>query len=240
MSVLKRFSDIMSANINSLLDKYEDPAKMVDQIIRDLNDDLGKIKAETASVMAAQSRAEREVSDLNSQISKMMDYAKRAVAAGNDDDARKFLQKKVDLEQSLNVSTAKLSIAKENTDKMKAMYKKVTGQIEELNQKRSEIKAKMAAAKMQQKVNDLGSSLNGAEAGMSSFARMEEKANKILDEANAMAELNDVTEEDSVDDLMSKYSGGSSSAIDDELAALKGGNSSNKDDEIEKMLKDLK
>lgn len=44
MSILKRFTDIMSANINSLLDKCEDPAKMVDQILRNLNDDLGKVK----------------------------------------------------------------------------------------------------------------------------------------------------------------------------------------------------
>ena len=52
--ILKRFGDIMSANINSLLDKCEDPEKMIDQYLRDMQDDLGKVKAETASVMAAE------------------------------------------------------------------------------------------------------------------------------------------------------------------------------------------
>ena len=60
MSILKRFSDIMSSNINALLDKAEDPVKMIDQLMRNLNDDLNKVKAETASVMAEETRAKRE------------------------------------------------------------------------------------------------------------------------------------------------------------------------------------
>ena len=60
MGILQRFTDIMSANVNALLDKAEDPAKMVDQYLRDLESDLGKVKAETAAVMAEEKRAERE------------------------------------------------------------------------------------------------------------------------------------------------------------------------------------
>ena len=64
MGILTRFKDIMSANINALLDKCEDPEKMIDQYMRNLESDLGKVKAETASVMAenlmsAQSRLTR-------------------------------------------------------------------------------------------------------------------------------------------------------------------------------------
>ena len=55
-NILKRFTDIMSANINALLDKAEDPAKMVDQYIRDIESDLGNVKAETAAVMAAEKK----------------------------------------------------------------------------------------------------------------------------------------------------------------------------------------
>lgn len=59
MSILGRFKDIMSSNINALLDKAENPEKMVDQYLRNLNSDLGKVKAETASVMAEEQRAKR-------------------------------------------------------------------------------------------------------------------------------------------------------------------------------------
>ena len=45
--ILSRFKDIMSSNINALLDKVEDPNKMIDQYLRNLESDLGKVKAET-------------------------------------------------------------------------------------------------------------------------------------------------------------------------------------------------
>ena len=61
MSVLKRFTDIMSSNINALLDKAEDPVKMADQLARNLTSDLGKVKAETASVIAEEKRSKREL-----------------------------------------------------------------------------------------------------------------------------------------------------------------------------------
>ena len=50
--IIARFKDIMSSNINALLDKAENPSKMIDQYLRNLESDLGKVKAETASVMA--------------------------------------------------------------------------------------------------------------------------------------------------------------------------------------------
>lgn len=63
MSILKRFKDIMSSNMNALLDKAEDPEKMIDQYLRNLNKDLGAVKAETASIMAEEKRSQREVID---------------------------------------------------------------------------------------------------------------------------------------------------------------------------------
>ena len=46
--IIKRFSDIMSANLNALLDKAEDPEKMIDQYLRNLESDLGKVKADAS------------------------------------------------------------------------------------------------------------------------------------------------------------------------------------------------
>lgn len=55
--IITRFKDIMSSNINALLDKAEDPSKMIDQYLRNLESDLGKVKAETASVMAEEKKS---------------------------------------------------------------------------------------------------------------------------------------------------------------------------------------
>ena len=91
--IIKRFKDIMSANINALLDKAEDPEKMIDQYLRDMESDLGKVKAETAAVMAEETRAKRELDECGQEIEKMQRYAEKALTAGNEEDARKFLEK---------------------------------------------------------------------------------------------------------------------------------------------------
>ena len=75
MGIIQRFADIMSANINALLDKAEDPAKMIDQYLRNLESDLGKVKAETAAVMAEETRSKRELQECEEEISKMQTYA---------------------------------------------------------------------------------------------------------------------------------------------------------------------
>lgn len=97
MGVLTRFKDIMTANVNALLDKAEDPEKMVDQYLRNLENDLAKVKAETASVMAEEKAAKRKLDECVSEIDRMTEYARKAVTAGNDGEAKQFLTKKGEL-----------------------------------------------------------------------------------------------------------------------------------------------
>lgn len=239
MSILKRFTDIMSANLNALLDKAEDPAKMVDQILRNLNDDLGKVKAETASIIAEESRAKRELAECTEEVNKLLTYAKRAVEAGNDADARLFLSKKATLVGKQSTLEQKVQLASDNAKKMRQMHDKLVEEISELNARRDSIKAKLATAKMQTRINELGSSVGTAKTNLGAFARMEDKANRLLDEANAMAELN-AAPVDEIDDLMSKYDTIANSSIEDELAALKSETSSVIDDELAVLKSELK
>lgn len=218
--ILKRFADIMSANINALLDKAEDPAKMIDQYLRDLERDLGNVKAETAAVMAEESRAKRELDECQGEIEKMQNYAQKAVAAGNDDDARRFLEKKGQLTQKKATLEQAYSIAKDNAAKMRQMHDKLVQDIGNLNAKKDQIKAKIAVAKTQQKMNQMGSGIAGVADTMSAFDRMEARADKMLDEANAMAQLN-TPAQDSIEELAGKYDSVPSVDVEDELAALK-------------------
>lgn len=219
MGILARFKSIMSANINALLDKAEDPEKMVDQILRDLQDNLGEVKAETAGIMADEARAKREYEEASAEAAKFQSYAEKAVLAGNDDDARTFLQKKQAKEEEVAALKQAYDVAAANSVKMKQMYQHLTQQISEMEGKRDAIKAKMAVAKTQQKINEIGASVKNASGSISEFDRMEAKANKMLDQANAMAELN-AQQDGSVEDLMAKYEE-TSPAVEDELAALK-------------------
>jgi len=218
-NILKRFGDIMSANISALLDKAEDPEKMIDKYLRDIQDDLGKVKAEAAAVMAVETKAKRELDECVEEAAKMQKYAEKALLAGNEGDARQFLEKKVQLTEKQAGLRQAYDLAAANAAKMREMHDKLVKDMESLEAKRDAVKAKVAVAKTQEKLNKIGSSVAGAGEAMSAFARMEAKADKMLDEANAMAELN--TEKDSVEDLTRKYDSDSSVAVDDELAALK-------------------
>lgn len=218
MSILARFRDIMASNINALLDKAENPEKMVDQILRNLNNDLGKVKAETASIMAEEQRAKRLLDECIEEMDKMEKYAIKALEANNEQDARSFLERKATLTGKRTELEESYNISRSNAHRMKEMHDKLVSDINELESRKSMIKGKMAVAKTQEKINKIGSSVNDANRSISAFERMEERANKALDEANAMAELNKGTK-DEIKDLTKKYD--TNTNIDDELAALK-------------------
>nr|WP_288768399.1 PspA/IM30 family protein [uncultured Intestinibacter sp.] len=222
--ILSRFKDIMSSNINALLDKVEDPMKMIDQYLRNLESDLGKVKAETAAVMAEETKSKRELDECIDSINKMQTYAEKALLSGNEADARTFLSKKGELNNKLISLQQTYDIAKENSTKMREMHDKLIKDISQLNTRRDELKAKMAVANTQEKLNKIGSSVNGAIGNMSKFDEMEAKINKKLDTANAMAELNNSKKEENIEDLIAKYDNetkNTSSEIDDELSELK-------------------
>ena len=220
MGIISRFKDIMSANINALLDKAEDPEKMIDQYLRNLEGDLAKVKQETASVMAEETKTKRQLDECTEEIAKMQAYAEKAVLAGNDEDAKKFLMKKKDLvvKQASLQETYKL--AADNAAKMRQMHDKLVSDISQLDARRDALKAKIAVAKTQETINKIGSSVNGAADSLSAFDKLEAKVNRKLDEANAMAELNN-SGVNEVNDLERKYGAYTTSEVDDELAALK-------------------
>lgn len=154
----------------------------------------------------------------------MQTYAEKALLSGNEADARTFLSKKGELNNKLISIQQTYDIAKENSTKMREMHDKLIKDISQLNTRRDELKAKMAVANTQEKLNKIGSSVNGAIGNMSKFDEMEAKINKKLDTANAMAELNNSQKEENIDDLIAKYDNetkNTSSEIDNELSELK-------------------
>lgn len=218
MSILNRFKDIMSANINALLDKCEDPAKMIDQYLRQLKEDLAEVKQETAAVMAEEKRAKRLVDDNAAEIAKYTDLAKKALTAGNDGDAKVFITKKQELEAHQADLEKTYALAHANAEKMREMHDKLTGDIQELEQRRLNVKAKMSVARTQDKLNKINDSMKSAAGSMEAFERMEAKADRLLDEANSMAELNEEPK-DSAEEIAKKYD--KDSSVDDELAKMK-------------------
>ena len=221
MAILERFTDIIKANINDLLDRCEDPAKMIDQYLRDLTEDLAEVKKETAAVMAEETRTKRMLEDNAGEIRRYEDLARKALAAGNEGDARVFLGKKQQLTEKAASLQATYDAAHANAEKMRQMHDKLVGDLETLRSRREMVKAKVAVARTQERVNQMGASADKAAGAMSAFERMERKADQMLDQANAMAELN-AAPADEAAELEKKYaSAAGDAAVDAELAKLK-------------------
>ena len=94
MGIFTRFRDIVSANINSMLDKAEDPEKMLKMMIREMEDTLIEIKSACAGVMAAGKKIERELEGARSRVDYWKEKATLAVNKGRDDLARDALLEK--------------------------------------------------------------------------------------------------------------------------------------------------
>ena len=221
MGILQRFSDIIQANVNAILDKMEDPAKMIDQYLRELADNLAEVKQETAGVMAEEARTKRLVDENAAEVAKYTDLAKKALQAGNEADAKVFIAKKQQLESAGAGLASAYASAHENAEKMRQMHDKLVSDIETLKSRRETIKAKVAVAKTQQRVNEVSSASDKASGAMSAFDRMEEKADRMLDEANAMSQLN-AAPVDEAKALEEKYSAAATDAsVDSELEQMK-------------------
>lgn len=220
MSILGRFSDIISANVNAVIDRMEDPEKMIDQYLRDMMEDLAEVKQSTAGIMAEEARAKREVDQNEAEVRKYEELAKKALEAGNEDDARIFLSKKQEIESIGAGLASSYASAHENAIKMRQMHDKLANDIEALRKRRAMIKGKMSVAKAQEKLNDVSENVTRSESAMGSFKRMEDKANRMLDEANAMSELNSEPI-DEAKALEEKYATNTSAAVEDELERMK-------------------
>ncbi len=220
MGILDRFSTIVKSNINALLDKAEDPGKMIDQYLLEMTESLADVKKETAGVMAEESRTRAKVEANQAEVDKYAALAKKALQAGNEADAKVFIAKKQQLETSGQGLLEAYEAARENAQKMRQMHDKLVENIEELKRRRESIKAKVAVARTQGKLNEIGAASDKAEDAMSAFQRMEEKADRMLQRETAMAELN-AAPKDEAAALEEKYSGAGATAVDDELAKMK-------------------
>ena len=220
MGILSRFKDIMSANINAQLDKIENKEAMIDQILRNLNRDLAKVREETAEVMADEAKAKRNLDECNAEIARVQQYAERAIIAGNDTDAAKFLAEKTKLVAKQTSLQQIYDVATSNSIKMRQMHDKLVNDIDELDSRKNTIKAKLRLAKAQQDINKVQSKVDSS-SGFAAFQRIEDRADAMLDTAKAESELNMTSSVSEINSLADKYDASPDLAVQEELATLK-------------------
>lgn len=184
MGIFSRLKNMTRANVNSWKDQSDDPEKTIDEYLRSLNSDLGKVKAETASLLAEERRAKNALDECCAEIIKMQRYADKSVEAGNEDESRKFLEQATKLGERLSDLQNAYNLASSKAASMKQVQDRLIADLAELEQRRIELKGKLAEARLQQEVDS-----DGLSSGQASFREIEERMTQAIHEAEALAEL---------------------------------------------------
>jgi phage shock protein A len=219
MSFFKRLFRIGQANANAALDKLEDPVKMIEQILRELENDIAKVTAAVTTQMAVEKRFERELNEAIETVEKRDEQARAAIAKGEDELARQALLDKKrhsDKRDHLQVS---YDNAKATSEKLRKQLQDMKNKVDEMKTQKSTLIAQAQAAQATKKITQTMSGV-GSNNLVDSFKKMEEKIQQMHDEAEAAHQLAD--EGKSIDDKFNEMMKSSSATeVDDELAALK-------------------
>lgn len=219
MSIFRRIFRIGKANVNSALDKLEDPVKMIDQILRELDQDIAKMTAAVTSQMAVEKRFERELQETEQIIARRDEQARVAVEQGDDNLAREALidkKRHIEKRDALKVNYDK---AKETAARLRKQLEDMKSRVQDMKTKRSALIAQAEAAKATKRITRTMSGV-GNENLADSFSKMEEKIQQMHDEAQAAQELaeSERSLDSKFEELMSKTT---DKDVEDELAQLK-------------------
>ncbi|MBI3964644.1 MAG: PspA/IM30 family protein [Chloroflexi bacterium] len=214
MGILDRISTILRANINDMLDRAEDPEKMIDQIIRDMRSAIDEARGQVAE-MIAQEKLLRSSMERNSELSEQWGRkAELAVMKGSDELAREALRRKVDYENNTKVYRQQWESQSEIVSKLKKDLEELESRYGQAVRNREALLARHRRAKVQQQVSQTVAQLSSVDP-TSELRRMEERI--ALEEARAQAvgELAPENLEDRFAELEED------SEIEQQLAALK-------------------
>ncbi|PKL11313.1 MAG: hypothetical protein CVV50_05890 [Spirochaetae bacterium HGW-Spirochaetae-6] len=219
MGMFKRLVDVVKANINDLISKAEDPAKMLEQMMIDMQEHLIAAKKDVASAIADEKRLYAQVQEQKELASKWTQRAEMAVQKGDDALAMEALKRKQSAESLAAEYEAQWVKQKEVSDKLKLAIQQMNDKVEEAGRKKNLLIARQKRSEAQSKIQDTMSKLSDNSA-FDSFGRMEEKVKKIEAEADAKAELNDVLSGNDMEQQFKDMEKGGL-GVADELAALK-------------------
>lgn len=198
MGVFKRFTDVIKANINDLISKAEDPEKMLNQMLIDMNEHLIESKKGVASSIADEKRLERQ---MNENKSKAADWEKKAmiaIKAGKEDLAKQALLRKQEYDNYVNDLQPQWEAQHQAVMKLKESLKQLQNKIEEARRKKNILIARAKRAETTKKIQQTMGSI-GNNSAFDVFDRMANKVEKAEAEADALAELSDLSQDASLD-----------------------------------------
>ncbi len=193
MGMFERLKTVISSNINALISKAEDPEKMLNQMIIDMNEQLIESKKALAMAIADEKKLERDMMENRAKADEWEKKAMLAVRAGRDDLAKEALLRKQEFEGYATQLAQQWEAQKQSVEKLKEALRQLQTKIEEANRKKNILIARAKRAEAQQRINQTMSSLSGNKSAFETFERMERKVDEIEASAEAMKELDEAS-----------------------------------------------
>jgi phage shock protein A len=215
MGFFSRVSDIVAANVNDLLDRAEDPEKMVKLLIAEMEEHLEVAREGVVKAIAGEKRLQLTLDKNVAAATQWQQKAEAALERGDEELARKCLARRQEHDGVVRSVQPQLETAHKASEVLKEDYRRLEQKVDEARRKRDALIARQAAAQAQKEVAGIAPAMSRAKASFAKFDRMESKVEQMEAEALAMAEMNTPDLEREVNDSVRK------AELDKEFAALK-------------------
>lgn len=193
MGIFQRLKTLISSNVNDAIAKAENPEKMLNQIIIDMNEQLIESKKAVAMAIADEKKLEREMLAQEAQAKDWENKAMLAVRAGKDDLAKEALLRKQEYENNVVQYRQQWEAQKQSVEKLKLSLRELQNKIDEAQRKKNLLVARAKRAEAQSKIQKTISSVAGNKSSFEAFDRMAKKVDQLEAEADAAQELEDFT-----------------------------------------------
>jgi phage shock protein A len=212
MGIFSRIKTLLSSNINDMINKAENPEKMLNQLIVDMNEQLIESKKAVALAIADEKKLERETNNHKDQTQEWERKAMLAVKAGKDDLAKEALLRKQEYENTYGEYKKQWEAQKASTGQLKDALRELQNKIEEASRKKNLLIARAKRAEAQQKIQKTISSISGNRTAFDTFDRMAAKVDQIEAEAEAAKELEDLSSDNNLEKRFSELEKSDASA----------------------------
>ncbi len=214
MGIFDRLGRVIRSNVNDIIDKAEDPEKVLEQSIRDMGDDLVKMRQAVAQAIASQKRTEQQFKKNQTEANTWQQRAQLALSKGDEALAREALVRKKTYGETAATLKAQLDGQVGQIESLRRNLTALESKISEAKTKKDMLKARLSAAKANEQLQSTISNINNNSA-MSAFERMEDKVLQMEAVSQSSAELAGMGEESK----WAALEGGSE--VEDELAMMK-------------------
>ena len=218
MGMLSRFINVIRSNINAMLNKAEDPTKMLEQTLLDMEGAARKAKEQVARALADQKRLEKSLHDERALVEKYQKGAVAAVEKGDDNLAREALTRKNEHARIAAQYEGELEQHRGNVEKLKDSLRELDDKIAEIRRKKNLLISKQKRAEAQDQIYSTLQGLDSSGA-LGTIERMENKIEEMSALADARQDLHEEMSGEDLDARLAKLGGGGD--VDQELLALK-------------------